>query len=108
VDATASNKATYAADFAALLASFGVHFSINIVNAKGGANGFNAGTGQHDMSLDYADPNIANTVAAWTEQYFREMIGVAFDPKNPNKLAAKDLKAIAQAVFSKNPNVQDL
>ena len=110
VDTTLSpaDQMAYPGRFKALLGSFGVHFSINIVNAKGGASGFNPKTGNVDLVVDYTNPNFANLVAAWTQQYFRDMIGVAFDPKNPNKLAAADLKAIAQAVFTKNGNVKDL
>jgi len=99
--------ANYAKRFAAALKTFNVHFSINVVNAKAGAQGLSAKTGKYDMVIDYKAPTWANDVANWTEQYFREMIGVAFDPKNPNKIAAADLKGAAQAVFTKNGDVKD-
>lgn len=101
-------KATYASDFKDTLNTFGSHFSIHIKDAKVGASGYNAATKKYDLIVDYTSPNLANLVATWAEQYFREMIGVAYDPANPNKLAAADLKAIAQAAFTKNGNVGDL
>jgi hypothetical protein len=99
--------ANYAKRFKAALATFGVHFSINVIDAKAGVQGLNAKTGKYDMVIDYKSATFANDIANWTEQYFREMIGVAFDPKNPNKIAAADLKGVAQAVFTKNSNVKD-
>ena len=106
-------KAKYAAKVAATLATFGQHFAINIVDAKAGAkgvgpSGFNAGTGKLDLVVDYTDASAANAVSSWTQQYFRDMIGAPFDPKNPNTLAAADLKTIGQAIFSKNGDVKDL
>lgn len=105
---SAAEQASYPADFANLLARFGVHSSVNVVNAKGPGTGYNAATGKYDLIVDYADPNLVNNVSAWAQQYFREMIGLAFDPKAPLALSAKDLKPIAQAVFTKNGNVKDL
>lgn len=120
VDKTAANPAfttpkdfqnyqtAYAAKVTSALNTFGKHFMIHIVDAKAGASGFNAATGKVDLVVDYTNASAANAVNSWTQQYFRDMIGVAFDPKNPNTLAAADLKAIAQAVFTKNGDVKDL
>ena len=58
--------------------------------------------------MDYSDASAVNGIKSWTEQYFRDMIGVVFDPKTPNSLKGADLKAIGQAIFSANGDVQDL
>jgi hypothetical protein len=79
-----------------------------VVNAKAGASGLNAGTGNYDLVVDFTDPNAQNLTQAWTEQYFREMIGAPYDPKNPKTMKAADVKAVAQAVFTKNGDVKDL
>jgi hypothetical protein len=108
VDATASNAKTYAADFTNLLNTFGVHFTIHAKDAKAGTQGFSAATSKYELIVDYADPNIANTIASWTEQYFREMLGLAYDAKNPNTITAADLKTIAGAVFTSNADVKNI
>ena len=108
IDPAASNAATYAADVANLLNTFKVHFSIQVKDAKAGAQGFDAKTSKYDLVVDYGDPNVVNTVSSWTEQYFREMLGLVYDPKNPNKIAASDLKSVASAVFTSGVDVKDL
>jgi hypothetical protein len=108
IEAKAANVKTYPADFTNLLNTFGVHFSIHAKDAKAGTQGFSAATSKYELVVDYTDPNVANTIASWTEQYFREMLGLAYDPANPNTIAAADLKAIAQAVFTSNADVKTL
>ena len=98
----------YAATVAKAIKAFGQHFAVNIVDAKAGASGFNAATGKLDIVVDYKDLSFLNTVRSLANQYFRDMIGAPFDPKSPNKIAAADLKAIGQAIFSKNGDVKDL
>ena len=104
----ATYQARYAARVAANLTTFGKHFAVNIVDAAMGASGFNAVTNKVDLTVDYTAAGAANDVARWTQQYFREMIGAVYDPKNPNKLTGAELKAIAQAIFTKNGDVKNL
>ena len=106
--AFAAYKKTWATNVANTIATFGKHFEVDIVDAKAGASGFNAATHKLDLVVDYSDASALNAVKSWTEQYFRDMIGVAFDPKNPNSLKGADLKAIGQAIFSANGDVKDL
>jgi len=104
----AAYQVTWANKLASTLATFGKHFDVNVVDAKVGASGFNAVTNKYDLIVDYTDPNVANLIKGWTEQYFREMIGLPYDAGNPQKMVAGDLKAVAQAVFTKNADVKDL
>ena len=107
VDKNASNAATYAADFAGFLADFGVHSSIRIENhkgTKGAAVAYDANTSTHTVKLDYSNANAVNDFTTWTETFFREMVGV----KAGKNITAAALKAIAQAVFTTNADVQDL
>ena len=103
-----AHKTNWNAKTASTLATFGKHFEVNVVDSKKGASGFNAKTGKLDLVVDYSDPSMVNTIKGSMEQYFRDMIGVAFDPKNPNSMKGADLKAIGQAIFSANGDVQDL
>jgi hypothetical protein len=109
---TAAEYAKYKVDWpkkvADTIATFGKHFEINIVDAKKGASGFNAASGKYDLVVDYTGPTADKTVRSWAQQYFREMIGVAYNPAKPSPMKGSDLKAVAQAIFTAKGDVKDL
>jgi hypothetical protein len=90
------------------ITTFGKHFEVNIIDAKKGASGFDAKTGKYDLVVDYGGPAPKAIVKGWAQEYFREMIGVAYNPKKAMVMKGAELRHVGQAIFAANGDVKDL
>lgn len=103
--------AKYTVDFNSLAANVGTQYRMNVLQSGGAAPapGFNHGKYGLDLVVDLTKlPAVAAAaLTAQAKQFYVEMLGVKFDPVNPN-LKKEDLKGIAALVIKTNPDVGNL
>lgn len=97
----------YPVAYAAAKAKFGVHFTANVVNNAGKvgkAIAPSAWTSKHafDLAVDFTAPTANADLAALTQQFLQEMLGLTF---NKAGVQAADLTDIAKLVIQKNAKV---